>query len=109
MIESSDDGINFRTLKTITASALTNYNLLAGRTYQISNDLADKSRNTIRTVCLFRNVYVDNICNTQFEAGLYPNPVPTNVTDIPYWPKSGIFNGKYSIALRNLRKRTEAN
>lgn len=111
IIETSDDGISFQTLKTITASALTNYNLLLDGLSKTAMTLRIKAETQSGQFVYSGNVYADNICNTRFEAGLYPNPVPPEVTEVSISAKAGIFNGKYSIAITDISgkelKRTE--
>lgn len=112
IIETSDDGISFQTLKTITASALTNYNLLLEGLSKSSMTLRIKAETQSGQFVYSGNVYTDNICNTKFEAGLYPNPVPTEISEVSILAKAGIFNGKYSIAITDVSgkelKRTDA-
>jgi Secretion system C-terminal sorting domain len=102
IIESSDDGINFRTLKTITASTLSSYNLLVEGLSKTAVTLRIKAEMQSGQFVYSGNVYADNICNTRFEAGIYPNPVPAEVTDISIVARSGIFNGKYSISITDI-------
>jgi hypothetical protein len=112
VIESSDDGINFQPLKTVTATALASYNLLLEGFSKSSMTIRIKAETQDGRFVYSGNVYVANICNTRFEAALYPNPVPADITEVSLQARSGIFNGKYSIVLTDAGgkelKRTEA-
>ena len=98
-VEVSEDGTNFQAVKTIVANG--------GNEGSYLLDAAGKKSLTIRVKAETPNgqyVYsntsvVNNICTGGFEIGLFPNPVPKDVSEVTIQAKSGIFNGKYNIRI----------
>jgi hypothetical protein len=101
IIETSDDGISFQPLKTITATGASSYTLLLEGLNKSSMTVRIKDE-TLQGQFVYSGIlFASNICNGRFELGLLPNPLPSELTEVLIQAKAGIFNGKYSLVLRD--------
>ncbi|MCY7290930.1 MAG: hypothetical protein LH615_02000 [Ferruginibacter sp.] len=98
-IETSTDGINFISTKTISATGEKSYNFLLENINTTSVSVRIKAESKEGSIKYSEPVLVKNLCNGLFEISLSPNPLPKSSTDITLTAKSGIFNGKYVVWL----------
>jgi hypothetical protein len=111
VIETSEDGLTFVSVKTILASGGITYSYLLEKMANVAVTVRVKAETENGQYLYSEKIYNNTICNTGFDVSIYPNPVQTAVTEVALQAKAGIFNGKYSIRLTNAEgkelKRTE--
>lgn len=108
-IEASEDGINFRTIKTVAASGGPAYNLMLENLTGNSLYVRIKAEAATGQFLYSDVAYIEKICNSGFDVGLYPNPVPAEIKEVMLVAKTGIFNGKYQILLTDVSGKTVQN
>jgi hypothetical protein len=98
-IETSADGINYTAVKTIMATGAGSYNLLLEGINAKSVTVRVKVEAQDGSFVYSTPQLVSNLCSGRFEIGLFPNPVPRDVTELSIIARSGIFNGKYNFKI----------
>jgi Secretion system C-terminal sorting domain len=101
VIEASEDGINFVPVKTILASGGVSFGYMLDKIANSVVTVRVKAETENGQYLYSEKIYSNDICKTGFDVSIYPNPVPSEVTEVALQAKDGIFNGKYSVKLSN--------
>lgn len=102
VIETSDNGIAFSPVQTVLSTGRAVYNYLLDRVSNTSLTVRIKAEAENGQYVYSENVFATNICNDAFDISLYPNPVAPEISEVRLLAKAGIFNGKYSIRIRDV-------
>jgi Secretion system C-terminal sorting domain len=101
VIEASENGVSFVPVKTIQASGGVSYGYLLEKMENTAVTVRVKAETENGQYLYSETIYKNDICNSGFDVSVYPNPVPSEITELALQAKAGIFNGKYSIKITN--------
>ena len=101
-VETSNDGFTFHAVKTIVSGGNNEGGCILDETGKKTLTVRVKAETLAGQFVYSNNVQVSSICSGGFEIGLYPNPVPKDITTLTIQAKAGIFNGKYSIRMTDV-------